>query len=676
MKRFIGLLVLTIALVWPALAGDGVLFIDRATCDTVKQEMVQKFGAAAKFRIERGVDQVAELWRKEDGSAAEFAEYCKTYFIADEAVLDAAFKKMEFYQEVLGGFFGEMGIVKNQPLDLDWGEITPLDMAMAQFNPGAHIGEDMFQNKLAFFPLLNFPSYTLQEKMQLGPQWNRKQWAFARSGGSNNTRIPPEINQKAAVVMTNAGRYIAEYNILLGKLVDAGMNTFFPADMKLISHWGIRDEIKARYADKNGLTKQKMIQRVMERIILQEIPAVVVNNDKVQWDPFSNKVYENGKAVNAAAEPDTRYRTFLDVFNVVRLMDPYSPKYPTLIQRRFETGREIPEKDVEALFVELLSSPQAAKVGQYIRKRLQRDLLPFDIWYNGFQGDGSVSEEELDKIVAAKYPDMTAFEKDIPNILRKLGFAEADAAFIAPLIQVDPARGSGHCTGSGSRNFRVRLRTRVPKTGMNYKGYNIAMHELGHAVENVLTLHRMDYYSMSGVPNTAFTEAFAFIFQDRSLDVLGVKREVKNAWEMKVLDNFWNAYEIMGVALVDMKVWHWLYDHPQATPAQLKEAVVTIAKQVWNAYYAPIFKVKDQAILAIYSHMIDSVLYLPDYPLGHVIQFQLEDYLRNKTVGPEMARMCAAGNTLPQLWMKNAVGTDISVKPMLQAVEAALKAIK
>jgi hypothetical protein len=132
----------------------------------------------------------------------------------------------------------------------------------------------------------------------------------------------------------------------------------------------------------------------------------------------------------------------------------------------------------------------------------------------------------------------------------------------------------------------------------------------------------------------------------------------------------------MGVSLVDMQAWHWLYDHPQATPEGLKQAVIAIAKEIWNQYYAPVFGVRDQVILAVYSHMIDYTLYLPHYALGNVIQFQLEDYLKDKVLGPEMERMCAAGNILPQLWMKKAMGAEISVKPLLKAVDRALKIAK
>ena len=46
---------------------------------------------------------------------------------------------------------------------------------------------------------------------------------------------------------------------------------------------------------------------------------------------------------------------------------------------------------------------------------------------------------------------------------------------------------------------------------------------------------------------------------------------------MRVLNDFWATYEIAGVALVDMAVWHWMYDHPEATPKQLNDAAVQIS---------------------------------------------------------------------------------------------------
>ncbi len=96
---------------------------------------------------------------------------------------------------------------------------------------------------------------------------------------------------------------------------------------------------------------------------------------------------------------------------------------------------------------------------------------------------------------------------------------------------------------------------------------------------------------------------------------------------MKTLNDFWGTFEIAGMALVDMQTWHWLYEHPQATPSELKEAQLRIARDVWNRYYAPVFKRRDVVLLAVYSHMIDYPLYLPNYPSGHMIAFQIEEQM-------------------------------------------------
>ena len=282
----------------------------------------------------------------------------------------------------------------------------------------------------------------------------------------------------------------------------------------------------------------------------------------------------------------------------------------------------------------------------------------------------------LDKMTEKKYPNTEAFEKDIPDILIKMGFKPDKAKEIASHITVDPARGSGHAWPSSMKGDKNHLRTRIGKNGMDYKGYNIACHELGHNVEQTISLYMIDYYMMAGVPNTAFTEAFAFNFQKHDLEFLGIKDNTPNKDQMETLDDFWMAYEIMGVSLIDMKVWKWLYDHPDATPQQLKETVTSTAKEIWNKYYADILGVKDTPILGIYSHMLEDPLYLSNYPVGHLIEFQLTQFFKGKDFGSESIRIYSAGRLIPQLWMKNAVGSEISIQPLIEATDAALKVVK
>jgi oligoendopeptidase F len=209
---------------------------------------------------------------------------------------------------------------------------------------------------------------------------------------------------------------------------------------------------------------------------------------------------------------------------------------------------------------------------------------------------------------------------------------------------------------------------------MNYKGYNIAIHEMGHNVEQVFSLNGIDHWFLNGVPNNAFTEALAFVFQGRDLELLGLASPSEEANRLEALDDVWGAYEIGGVALVDMRMWRWMYAHPEATPAELKRAVRGIARDVWNKWYAPVLGRKDVELLAVYSHMVSNGLYLPDYPLGHVIASQLARAFREGDFGRDFERVCRQGRLTPDAWMKGAVGASLSSQAMLAEARRALSA--
>jgi hypothetical protein len=361
----------------------------------------------------------------------------------------------------------------------------------------------------------------------------------------------------------------------------------------------------------------------------------------------------------------------------VRKADPYSPTAPSLIARRFDEDREIPEERVKAMLEQVLTSPVVPQVAKLMEKRLGRPLEPFDVWYNGFRPGSNYTEAQLDAIVAKKYPTPEAYQKDIPNLLVKLGFSPERAQYVANHIVVDPARGSGHAMGAEMRAEKAHLRTRVEKTGMNYKGFNIAVHEMGHNVEQTFSLNDVDHTLLKGVPNTAFTEALAFVFQGHDLELLGLPAPDQKSLAEKTLNDFWGTYEIAGVGLVDTAVWHWMYDHPQATPKQLNDATVQIAKDVWNRYYARVFNKKDVMLLGIYSHMIDSFLYLPDYSIGHLIAHQIEEQMKKTgNIGSEFERMAKMGDVTPDLWMINATGHPVGPDALLQATQGALTVVQ
>jgi hypothetical protein len=627
-------------------------------------------------RIEKGVQQVASFWQPVDGDEQVFAELCRQYSVKNTSERKAVFDRLETNLELLFGSFNKMNVGLKIPLHVDEGEILAIDRIFGGYSPGAHVSDDFFANKLAFITILNFPFYSLSEKTTMGEKWTRLEWAYVRLGDVFKSRVPANLLQNYSQIVTDADGYISDYNIYMGKLIDKKGKSVFPEDMKLISHWGLRDEIKANYASKSGFAKQAIIYEVMQHIVRQDIPKNVINNPNLEWNPFTNVVYEAGKPIETEKEPNTRFKFLLSLFNATQAIDAYSPHFPDYIKRKFEDEMEIPVEDVEKIFIELVSSPELKEIGKIIEKRLGRKLQPWDIWYDGFKTRSTLDISKLDKILKEKYPDKTAFEQDLPNILIKLGFNADSAVSIASKIIVDPSRGAGHAWGAAMKSDKARLRTRIGADGMDYKGYNIAIHEFGHNVEQTITLQNVDYYMMNGVPNTSFTEALAFVFQARDLELLGMEQENEMSKHLAALDNLWSNYEIMGVSLVDINVWRWLYSNPTATAEELKDAVNKIAVETWNLYFAPVFGIKDSPILAIYSHMIDYPLYLSAYPIGQLIEFQFGNHLKDKDFADEVYRAFTQGRVIPQLWMKGAVGSEISPKPSIEAASAAVKAIR
>ena len=648
------------------------MYISEGQANDVISALTDSLGVANKFRIERGVKQVAELWRKSDGTKDEFATFCKENFITDSSALDTLFLTIQRNLEILNGRFNQISLSLKEPLHLVGYASTPVDISFGSYEPSSHLDEDLFANKVAFVTALNFPYYSLDEKTKLGSTWSRKQWAYARMGDRFTARIPAEILQQASETATKAEDYIANYNIYMGGLQNDKGEKLFPTDMILISHWGLRDELKSNYQDKlRGQEKQEMIYTVMKRIIDQSIPQEVINSEKYSWNPIKNQVYEGAKQVENKPENDKRYEVLLSNFKANEKMDAYTPNLPTALARNFDGAMEIPQKDIESLFKSLLSSPQVKQVASLIKQRLGRNLRPYDIWYNGFKSKPDMPESELDKMTQKLYPNNKALEADLSNILMKLGWTSEKAKQVASLIKVDPAKGSGHAWGSQMKNDYAHLRTRIASTGMNYKGYNIAIHEFGHNVEQTTTMNDVDYWMLNGVPNNAYTEASAFLFQKRDLQLLGFK-ESGDADKNLALDTFWSAYEIMGVALVDIGVWEWMYAHPNATPAELKVAVIEKAKEVWNLYYADVLGGKDEPLLGIYSHMIEIPLYLSYYPVGQLVSYQLEEEMKGKNIATEFQRIYTQGRIIPQLWIKNGCGKELSTEPLLRAVDAAL----
>ena len=646
-----------------------------------KRELVAMHGEAQRARIERGVDQVATYWRAGDGDLVAF---CREQFVAPPAAVDALLDRLEAELEQVDGHLHELGRSLRWHAEVDTGPTMPVDALLAAIDPAAHLTEDLFASRVGFAALLNFPLTTLADRLRDGDRYDRRRWAEVRLTRRFQSRVPGELVQETSRAVSDADQYIASYNLWMHHVLDERGARRFAKGKRLISHWNLRDELKASYAGgADGALRQRAIVKVMERIVDQSIPLAVIDNPRLDWNPFSNRVSpapadtieaEAPAAPRASPrgrEPDRRYRYLLAHFAADRRIDRHSPLAPTALARAFDAA-EMSEERVRALLLEVLDSPLAARAAAEARKRLGRALGPQDLWYQ-FSA-AAAPEADLDRVTRARYPTSAAFAADIPRILRDLGFPAARADFVAARIAVDPSRGAGHALYARRRGDKVHLRTRVEAGGMDYKGYNIAVHELGHNVEQVFSLDTIDRTLLAGVPSSAFTEALAFLFQAHDLELLGRPATGDRAERDRVLDAFWSAREIAGSALVELDAWRWLYDNPDATAAELRAAVDRIARAEWKRHFAPSLG-GDTPLLAIYSHTIYLPLYLFHYALGHLIAFQVDRHLSGQDragFAREFERVSRIGAVTPDVWMKLATGAPVSARPLLDAASAVL----
>ena len=638
-----------------------------------KQQLHAKYPDQAA-RIDRGVDQVAALWRTSDG---DFTAFCLEQFAPND---DALFARMETMIEQVKGNNNEIGRTARWNSEVDTGPMQPVEGLLASYNPQSHVVDDLFSNKVAFAILLNFPQTTLADRTRDGASYSRRQWAEARLAQPFARRVPGEPLAAEGAAGASADAYIAGYNLWMHHVLAEDGSRLFPSGKRLISHWNLRDELKANYAEKDAAPKQRTIVKLMERIVTQTIPAAVVDNPHVDWNPFTN-VVTPAQEVEADAPakktvPDSRFEHVLAWFHAERAIDAYSPVAPTYIERAF-VDADMPEARVRSMLVEILEAPQGAQIAQLVQHKLGRALEPQDLWYPITAT--STAETELDAVTRKKYPSAAAFAKDVPRILHDLGFTTERAKYLSEHIEVDPSRGAGHAMEADRRGDKAHLRTRVEAHGMDYKGYNIAVHELGHNIEQTFSLYDIDHTLLQGVPNIAFTEALAFLFQHRDRELLGRPRQHGEADRLAVIDTFWQTREIAGSALVEIDTWHWLYEHPNATASELRDATDHAASAVWDKYYAPLLGGKGTPLLAIYSHTIASPLYLFNYVLGHLIAFQVEQHLQGKdnaTFGKEFERVARLGHISPDLWMTAATGKPVSTESLITATTAALAAAK
>ncbi len=645
--------------------------------EEVAKALVGSKGASLTSRIEAGVRQAAFFWREEDGSPEEFASFCQERFIVDPELLKRLVKLTGQSLQVVTSHFEAIrlelqDVNTSEPFD----DLPGYDL-FAAFNVFTHLFEDCFRQKIAFLLLLNIPRTSLTERLEEGPRWDEDTWATTRLVDMFVSRFPPGCLESFTKVNIAAQEYIAGFQLFPGMFLDEKGNHLFPSDLTLSTHWGMRDEIKAQYSRPDGLARQELLFKAMERIVDGSIPRDVIGNPDTIWDPNANKTFGSGtlplEVLPADSDGSRRFEFLKKSFEGMREMDPFNIAGKTNLDVLFEFDLQIPEKRVIEILESVAGSPLALRVARVISRRLGRPLRPFDIWYQGFRPGRNTPETDFDKRLARLFPDVGSFQKAIPGLLVQLGFTRRQAAFLGKAIRVESTGGWAIAFAPPSPGSQARLRTRFTPDGMDFKGFDAAIHELGHNVEQIFTTYLNKRYCFRFLPNMAFSEAFAFFLQERVPDLLGAPPPTRRDTAARTLDTFWNIWESCGAALVEIELWRWMHEHPESDVESIRKAAMEIARSVWNRYFQPVIGESDVPIFLIYSHFLNNPLYFPNYPLGNLIRFQIGRYLMGRKPGPEIERMCQIGMVTPRLWMERAVGSDVSSAPLLEATAEALE---
>ena len=470
-------------------------------------------------------------------------------------------------------------------LDLAIGPELPIDARLGGWDPSSHVTDDLFSTRIAFVVLLNFPRSTLAERLRDGQQWSRRQWAETRLTGRVALRVPAAAQAKLAEARAAAEAYINGYNLRAHHLLTRRRPAPVPAEAAPDQPLEPARRAEGRLRGRRRAGPPARHRRGDGRDRAADDPGRRDRQPAARLDARDRRgrgLAGQGRRAAAGAattasttrEADVRYARWKGLFDAEREIDRHTPDFPTFIDRKFDIEREIPAAEVEQLLRAVLEAPVGGRVAAAIGARLERPLEPHDIWYAGFKPSAGISEASLDAKTRERYPTAEAFAKDLPRILTGLGFTPERAASSPTASPSNPSRGSGHALGARMRDDKAHLRTRVNADGMDYKGYNIAVHELGHNIEQVFSVTTIDHTLLQGVPNNAFTEALAFLFQQQDMALLGMPATGADRDAEAVLEAFWNAREIAGVSLVDIGAWRWLYAHPEASPAEFREAVV------------------------------------------------------------------------------------------------------
>ncbi len=624
----------------------------------------KQFGAGNAADIARGVRFCARVWDWTDAGASGFVEFCVAHYHPPGRPRTRLLLRLDAMMNLVSGSLEMMLKTTRAGMQIADEELTPTEELFGAFSAGTHLSEDLREFQIAAVAQLNFGTDDLT------PPRTREAWAARRLSRVGQTAIPAELATEASKRTAEVEVFISNFNLHLDRIEYADSSVRFPKGTARISHWGLRDYMTSLNGQENALPRQRAIRDLMRRVVDGEIPREALNNPKVTWRQRDGTLHGDGATRLATPTGPLRWEQFKKIYDVRRRMDPHT-FYGNIIDSKFKLEREIPEEKVVNILESILSAPVLGKIARVLEGKLGRPIEAHDIYFKQFEAGARKAPLSFD--IRKRYPDAKALNAAIPGVLVRLGFSARRAKWIAERIRVDNSRSAGHAWEPKTPFDISLLRVRIDKGGVNEESFSIFMHELGHCVEQVLTSYGMDYKSLWSVPNTAFTEAFAFTFQAKADLILG--RKTSADLDVTVVQRLWEVFEISGPSLTEIRFFHWLYANPKATASDMNKAIRRIGDEIWAKYYARIFGAEGYGLMSVYSHILPCSFYLADYSMGYVIAYQVRKFLASRRFAPEMERICSLGSIYPESWMKSAVGQGISAEPLLRDAENACSRI-
>ena len=640
-----------------------------ATAEIINQ-LVETHGEHARERATRGVEHTASLWRGDDGDADAFADFCTTHFIGDVDQLPVLVSRLETALEQVGGHLYEMRRTLRRWSDLRGEPFGKVDDLLATFDPAPDLSEQFWRQKLAFLARLNLDRPDLATMLRDGTTWSTDQWATVRISRAFGPRIPGDVADLVRTLSFKSSKFVSEFHVPVGTLVDETGCRWFEPDRALIAHWLIREEIRAAYAAEGGLARQRALMWVMRRHIDGTIPQSIMDRTATgDWNAQANTI--DGGDCGPVLGP-IRYEHWCDNIRVAKALDAHHDEHPTALRRKFDLEREIPEDDVVRQLELLLEAPARAGLAELMKRRLGRSLEPQDIYFDELAPPTAAAD--LDAAVRDRFGDHRGFELALPQVLEQLGYSHGDANFLGSRIRVEIARGAGHAMRPYLPEYTAWLRTNSLEHELGWDGFDTAMHELGHNIEQLCSTNFVPRPALRGVPNTACTEAFAFLYQGLAKSVLKLPiDDPDGAKDMACAERLMEACQIAGPALLEIHVWRWIYDNPNAGPEAIGNTVLRVAQELWSTYFEAHFGPDPYAILGAYQHMVGYPLYLADYALGHMISHQIIRHMDGRDLATETRRICSIGLLTPNAWMQRAVGSNIDAQVLTNDAAGAVE---